>query len=106
VLKHWGKPLIVSDSLPKDNSVLGAVTSTGTTPPVITVANSANREGGTGPVRPINVVIACTTTGTLGTWKFKISIDGGATFGAADQYTSARASRSSTRSIPRAASSA
>jgi hypothetical protein len=89
VLKHWGKPLIVSDSLPKDNSVLTTVVSAGTTPPVITVANSTNREGGTGPVRPINVVIACTTLGARGTWKFKLSIDGGATYTAVDLYTSA-----------------
>ena len=88
VLKHWGKPLMVTDRLPKDNSVLTSVASAGTSPPVITVANSTNREGGTGPVRPVNVKIACTTLGARGTWKFKVSIDGGATYTAADYYTS------------------
>lgn len=85
----WGKPLIVSDRLTQDSSSLTAVTSAGTTPPVITVAASANREGGTGPVRPVNVKISCTTTGALATWKFKLSIDGGATYTADDAYTSA-----------------
>ena len=88
-LKHWGKPIIVSDRLPTDSSVLTAVVSAGTTPPAITVAGSANREGGTGPVRPVDVKIVCTTIGARGTWKFKVSIDGGATYTAADSYTSA-----------------
>lgn len=85
----FGKPLIVSDSLVQSDSSLTAVTSAGTSPPVITVAASANRQGGTGPVRPINVKIACTTGGALATWKFKLSIDGGTTYTAADYYTSA-----------------
>lgn len=85
--KYWGKPILVSDRLPVDNSVLSAVVSAGTSPPVITVAASTNREGKTGPVRPCNVLIAVTTTGTLGTWKFKLSLDGGATWDNA--YTSA-----------------
>jgi len=84
----FGKPLIVSDRLPTDNSSLTAVTSAGTSPPTITVATSANREGITGPVRPADIKIACTTTGALGAWKFKLSIDGGATFTADDAYTS------------------
>lgn len=85
----FGIPLIVSDRLTADGSALTAVTSAGTTPPVITVAGSTNREGGTGPVRPIDVKIACTTLGARGTWKFKLSIDGGATYTADDYYTSA-----------------
>lgn len=86
-----GLPVIVSDRLPVDNSSLTAVTSTYSTgtPPVITIAGSTNRDGGTGPVRPVDLVIACTTVGTRGNWKFKISIDGGATYTAADLYTSA-----------------
>lgn len=88
VLKHWGKPIIVSDRLPKGDSVLTAVDGAHGVP-VLTVANSTNREGGTGPVRPIDVKIMATTVGARGTWKFKLSIDGGATYTADDYYTSA-----------------
>ena len=86
-----GLPVIVSDRLPVDNSGLSAVTTTNSTgtPPVVTLTQTTNRAGGTGPVRPIDLVIACTTVGTLGNWKFKVSIDGGATYGATNQYTSA-----------------
>jgi len=84
----FGKPLIVSDRLPVDSSGLTSVTSAGTTPPVITLSQTTNREGKIGPVRPINVVVACTTLGARGTWKFQVSIDGGATYTAADYYTS------------------
>lgn len=83
----FGKPLIVSDRLPVDNSSLTAVTSAGT--PVLTLTASTNREGGTGPVRPVNAKVVCTTGGARGTWKFKLSIDGGATYTADDLYTSA-----------------
>lgn len=88
-LKHWGTPLIVSDRMPKSDSVLTAVTALGSLVPTITVANSTNREGGTGPVRPIDVRLYVTTVGARGTWKFKLSIDGGATYTADDYYTSA-----------------
>jgi len=85
----FGKPLIVSDRLPTDNSALTSVVSAGTTPPTITVAASVNREGITGPARPCDIKIACTTGGARGTWKFKLSIDGGLTYTADDYYTSA-----------------
>lgn len=83
----FGKPLIVSDRLPVDNSALTAVTSGGV--PVLTVSGTTNREGGTGPVRPVNVKIMATTVGARGAWKFKLSIDGGNTYTADDYYTSA-----------------
>lgn len=87
--RFMGKPVIVSDRLPLDNSTMSAVTLAGTSPPVITLTNSANRENGTGPVRPMQLKVACTTGGALGTWKFKISLDNGNTYTAADGYTSA-----------------
>lgn len=88
--KHWGKPIIVSDRMPTGDSVLSAVTSAGTSPPTITVAASTNREGKVGPVRPCDVKIAATTGGARGTWKFKLSLDGGTTWATIDDaYTSA-----------------
>lgn len=88
----YGKPLIVSDRLPiEDNGSMSGVTpySTTGTIPVITLTNTTNRLAGTGPVRPINLKIVCTTVGARATWKFKVSIDGGATYSADDYYTSA-----------------
>ena len=71
-----GLPVVVSDRLPLDSSTMSSVvaTSTSGTPPVITITGT--------PVRPINLVVQCTTVGTLGTWVFKYSIDGGATYAA------------------------
>lgn len=88
----FGIPLIVSDRLlDTANSTMTAVTSAGTTPPVITLTNTANRMGSTGPCRPINLkVIVGSVTGALGTWKLSYSIDGGATYAAvATDVTSA-----------------
>ena len=87
----WGLPMIVSDRLPiDDNGTMSGVTSVGTTPPVITLTNTANRLGGTGPCRPVNLKVVCTTSGARGTWVLKYSIDGGATYAtAASNITSA-----------------
>lgn len=79
--KLMGRPLIVSDAFGPDITMAGVTpASSGTTPPVITFTDTTNREGNTGPVRPIDLQIKCTTIGALATWKFQISIDGGATF--------------------------
>lgn len=57
---------------------LGAVTSTGTTPPVITLTGT--------PLRSLNLRVECTLGGILATWTGRWSVDGGVTWTA---FTSA-----------------
>lgn len=56
---------------PNDGLVMGAVTSSGTTPPVITLTGTQ--------VQPVNLKITCTLLGARGTWTGAYSIDGGVT---------------------------
>lgn len=65
-------PIVVSDRMPLDSSVMTAVSSTGTTPPVITLTGT--------PTMPIDLQVKCTTLGALATWLLKYSIDGGLTY--------------------------
>jgi hypothetical protein len=68
-----GVPVSVSDRLPvATGSTMGAVTSAGTTPPVITLSGT--------PVRNVDLRIECTVLGARGTAKVRYSIDGGATW--------------------------
>lgn len=81
--KLLGRPIIVSDAIQPDITMASVTpTATGTTPPTITFTDTANREDGTGPVRPIDLWIKCTLLGALGVWKLQYSIDGGQTYSA------------------------
>jgi hypothetical protein len=73
VLKFAGVPLVVSDRVPLDSSTMGTVTSSGTAPPVATLAGT--------PTGPWRLVIDC-ITGDATTNNFKFSTDGGNTFSA------------------------
>ena len=69
-----GMPLVVSDRVPLTGSSMGAVTSAGTTPPVITLSGT--------PLGSWNLKIKATLVGALGTWKLQFSTDGGNTWSA------------------------
>jgi hypothetical protein len=62
-------------------ALLSAVTSAGTTPPVIAVSGV--------PVGTYNVRIECTLLGARGTWQFRYSLDGGASWAAVDVVSAA-----------------
>lgn len=70
-----GMKVAISDRLPTTGSSMGAVTSGGTSPPVVTVS-------GTPTSFPSKLRIVMTLGGTLGVAKFKFSVDGGSTFSA------------------------
>lgn len=69
-----GMALIISDRVPLTGSSMGAVTSAGTTPPVITLTGV--------PLGSWNLKIKATLVGALATWKLQFSTDGGNTWSA------------------------
>lgn len=76
-----GVPLITSDSMPTTGSTMGAVTSTFSTgtPPVLSLTGA--------PLAAWDFRVKVITIGTLGTWQFQFSTDGGSTWSAT--FTSA-----------------
>lgn len=74
-----GRPLIRSDRGLLAGSSMGAVTSTGTSPPTLTLSGE--------PLGPWDLRFKCTVGGALGTAKFKFSTDGGNTWSA--EFTTA-----------------
>lgn len=72
-----GVPLSVSDSTPLDGSTMGTVTSSGTTPPVATLAVADASEMG-----PWDLRIECLANGATNT-TIRFSVDGGNTWSAA-----------------------
>jgi hypothetical protein len=73
--KFMGYPVIVSDMLPV-GATHTAVTSSGTSPPVITI------DGSSAPIAAFDIKLDCTLDGARGTWTFKFSTDGGNTWSA------------------------
>ncbi len=70
VKRFNGMPLIVSDRVPLTGSTMGTVVSTGTTPPVVSLAGE--------PLGPWDLQIDCVTGGLSdGTATFRFSVDGG-----------------------------
>jgi hypothetical protein len=69
-----GIPLHISDRVPLTGSTMGTVTSTGTSPPVLTL-------GGT-PTGAWNLVIDCVVGGAHATATYRFSTDGGNTWSA------------------------
>jgi hypothetical protein len=69
-----GVPLITSDGLPTTGSTMGAVTSAGTTPPVITLSGT--------PLGTWDLKIKVIVGGALATWTLQFSTDGGNTWSA------------------------
>jgi hypothetical protein len=73
-IETWcGVPLIVSDRVPLDSSTMGAVTSSGTTPPVATLTGT--------PLGPWKLVIDCMLSHASDTL-IRFSTDGGNTWSA------------------------
>ena len=73
-----GVPLIVSDRTPLTGSTMGTVTSSGTTPPTVTLAVSDATKLG-----PWNLIIDCVVGGSSnGTATFRFSVDGGSHYSA------------------------
>lgn len=71
VTRFCGVPLVISDRTPLDGSTMGAVTSSGTSPPVATLAGT--------PLGPWKLVIDCQVSHASDT-TIKFSTDGGNTF--------------------------
>jgi hypothetical protein len=69
-----GVPLITSDSMPLTGSTMGAVTSAGTSPPVITLTGE--------PLGAWDLRFKAVLIGALNTWQFQFSTDGGNTWSA------------------------
>lgn len=69
-----GVPLITSDSMPTTGSTMGAVTSAGTSPPVITLSGT--------PLGAWDLRFKCILGGALATWTLQFSTDGGSTWSA------------------------
>lgn len=70
-----GLPVAVSDHLrPASGSAMGAVTSAGTAPPVITLSGT--------PLGEFDLKIRCIVGGALATWTLQFSTDGGQTYSA------------------------
>ncbi|NBC17452.1 MAG: phage major capsid protein [Bacteroidetes bacterium] len=69
-----GVPLVVSDRAPLTGSSMGSVTSTGTTPPTVTLSGT--------PEGPWNLVVDIVAGGTVGNATFRFSTDGGNTYSA------------------------
>lgn len=70
-----GVPLVVSDRVPLDDSTMGAVTSSGTTPPAVTLSGT--------PLGAWDLQIDIVTGGlSNGTATFRFSVDGGNTWSA------------------------
>ncbi len=74
IVTYNGIPVLVSDKVPLDSSTMGTVTTTGTTPPVITLAGT--------PLGPFKLVIDCVLGGAHGTATYRFSTDGGNTWSA------------------------
>lgn len=72
--RFMGVPVGASDRLPLTGSAMGAVTSAGTTPPVVTLAGT--------PLGAWDLKIVTTLIGALGTTKVKFSVDGGNNYSA------------------------
>lgn len=69
VSEFCGVPVIVSDRAPITGSTMGSVTSTGTSPPVPTLAGT--------PLAPFRLVVDCVVGGAHGTATYRFSTDGG-----------------------------
>lgn len=67
-----GIPVLVSDKVPLDSSTMGTVSSSGTTPPAVTLAGA--------PLGPFKLAIDVVTGGASGTATFRFSTDGGNTW--------------------------
>jgi hypothetical protein len=67
--RFCGVPVIVSDRVPVTGSAMGSVTSSGTSPPVLTITGT--------PKGAYRLVIDCTLGGAHTTAKYKFSLDGG-----------------------------
>lgn len=74
VERFCGVPVVVSDRLPLTGSTMGAVTSSGTSPPTVTLAGTPNGAH--------NLQIDVVTGGAAGTATFRFSVDGGSTWSA------------------------
>lgn len=70
--RFCGLPVVVSDRCPLDNSAMGAVTSSGTNPPVLTITGT--------PLGAYKLHIDCTLGGAHQTAKYRFSVDGGNTW--------------------------
>lgn len=68
----FGKPIVVSDRVPVTGSSMGAVTASGSSPPVLTLTGT--------PKGPFRLVIDCTVGGAHGTAKIRFSTDNGNTW--------------------------
>ena len=71
-----GTKIAMSDRLAFESGTLSAVTSAGTTPPVITLTGT--------PLRALNIKVLCTVLGARGTSYIKYSIDGGLNYSTAE----------------------
>ena len=69
-----GMALVISDSVPLTGSTMGTVTSSGTTPPVLTLAGT--------PTGPWDLQIDCVVGGAHATATIRFSTDGGNTWSA------------------------
>jgi len=69
-----GRPLIRSDRGLISGTTMGSVTSTGTTPPVLTVSGT--------PTGVFSLRVQAVLGGAIGTWKLQFSTDGGNTWSA------------------------
>lgn len=67
--RFCGVPVVVSDRVPVTGSTMGSVTSSGTSPPVLTITGT--------PKGAYRLVIDCTLGGAHTTAKYKFSLDGG-----------------------------
>jgi len=74
VTRFLGLPIIISDRVPLTGSSMGAVTSAGTTPPVITLSGT--------PTGAWDLKIKVIVGGALATWTLQFSTDGGNTYSA------------------------
>lgn len=74
VARFVGLPVIESDRLPLTGSSMGSVTSTGTSPPVLTITGT--------PTGPWSLVIECQVGGAHTTATYRFSTDGGNTWSA------------------------
>lgn len=74
VLKFGGVPVLVSDRTPLTGSSMGTVTSSGTSPPVLTITGT--------PTGAWNLVIDCVVGGAHTTATYRFSTDGGNTWSA------------------------
>lgn len=74
IRRFAGVPLLVSDRVPLTGSSMGSVTSSGTSPPVVTLAGT--------PLGPWNLVVDCVVGGAHETATYRFSTDGGNTWSA------------------------